>query len=93
MSIYDLPFIINIEYIKAMTPANITNGFKKCGIYPLDRDDFSKEDFAPSDVTDREFIPHITGDMPDITTTTTEFNSGDTAVEINTGNVQYDRTV
>lgn len=36
-----------------MTPINITNAFKKCGIYPYDDSIVTDEDFLPSTVTDR----------------------------------------
>lgn len=39
-------------YLKALTPINITNAFKKCVIFPFNRD-FSEIDFLPSNVTDR----------------------------------------
>lgn len=40
-------------YMKAMTPTNICNGFKKCGISPFDREVFEECDFQSSFVTDR----------------------------------------
>ncbi|KAJ8706881.1 hypothetical protein PYW07_012959 [Mythimna separata] len=40
-------------YLKAMTPMNITDAFRKCGIYPYDESVFTEEDFLPSSVTDR----------------------------------------
>ena len=42
-----------MAYTKAFTPSNIINGFKVCGLYPLNSDIFSEEDFLPSSVTDR----------------------------------------
>ncbi|KAF9797287.1 hypothetical protein SFRURICE_006269 [Spodoptera frugiperda] len=43
----------NSAYLKAMMPINITNAFKKCGIFPHDNSVFTEEDFLPSSVTDR----------------------------------------
>lgn len=39
--------------MRAMTPINITNAFKKCGIFPFDDQIFTDSDFMPSEVTDR----------------------------------------
>lgn len=62
MTIYNLLDIINTAHKRSMTPKNIITRFKKCGIYSFDRNVFSEKDFAPSTVTDREFVSHITGD-------------------------------
>ncbi|KAJ4447651.1 hypothetical protein ANN_09658 [Periplaneta americana] len=40
-------------YLRAATPTTAINGFKKCGLYPLDQDVFDDTDFAPSLPTDR----------------------------------------
>lgn len=53
ISIYDVAECVGEAYLKAMTPINITNAFRKCGIFPLNRDIFSDLDFLPSNVTDR----------------------------------------
>ena len=53
MTIYDLPAIAREALPKANVPANI-NGFKKCGIFPFNRDIFEEHDFAPSSVSDRD---------------------------------------
>ena len=54
MTIYDLPAIAREALPKANVPANIINGFKKCGIFPFNRDIFEEHDFAPSSVSDRD---------------------------------------
>ncbi|KAJ8957110.1 hypothetical protein NQ318_007325 [Aromia moschata] len=53
ISIYEVAECVGIAHIKALTPSNIINSFKKCGIYPYDANVFSDLDFLPSDVTDR----------------------------------------
>ncbi|KAJ4448484.1 hypothetical protein ANN_10500, partial [Periplaneta americana] len=45
-------------YLRAATPTNAINGFKKCGLYPLDQDVFDDTDFAPSLPTDRP-LDHV----------------------------------
>ncbi|KAK3911885.1 Pogo transposable element with KRAB domain [Frankliniella fusca] len=47
---------------KALTPANITAGFKKTGIMPFDRTVFKELDFMPSNITDRP-NPEASEDM------------------------------
>lgn len=42
-----------IAHQRAMTPSNIISGFKKCGIFPYDRDTFTDSDFLVSSVTER----------------------------------------
>ena len=53
VTIYDVGEIAGIAFLKSMTPANILNAFKKCGIFPFDRNLFNDDDFMPSMVTDR----------------------------------------
>ena len=53
ITIYHIAELAGIAYTKAFTPSNIINGFKVCGLYPLNPDIFSEEDFLPSSVTDR----------------------------------------
>lgn len=53
VSIYDVGEMVGIAFLKSMTPSNIINAFKKCGIYPFDRNQFDDLDFMPSMVTDR----------------------------------------
>lgn len=53
VSIYEVGELVGVAFLKAMTPTNITNAFRKCGIFPFDRNVFVEEDFMPSLVTDR----------------------------------------
>lgn len=53
VTIYDIGEIVGVAFHKVMTPSNITNAFKKCGIFPFDRELFDDLDFLPSSVTDR----------------------------------------
>ena len=50
-SIYEVATCVGIAHEKAMTPATIKNGFRKCGIYPFDRNVFTEADFLLSAVT------------------------------------------
>ncbi|KAF2891884.1 hypothetical protein ILUMI_14289 [Ignelater luminosus] len=52
VTIYDVGQMIGTAFIKAMTPSNIMQYFKKTGIWPFDKDIFSDDDFLPS--TDQE---------------------------------------
>ena len=53
ITIYHIAELAGMAYTKAFTPSSIINGFKVCGLYPLNPDIFSEEDFLPSSVTDR----------------------------------------
>lgn len=53
MSIHDIPGIVRTALPLALTPNNISKGFKKAGVYPFNRELFDESDFAPSFVTDR----------------------------------------
>ena len=52
LTIYDVGSYFNRSYIKSMTFNNITSGFKKSGIYPINSDIFSSEDFLPTYIFD-----------------------------------------
>ncbi len=53
VSIYEITELVKQAFMSAMTPTNITSGFRATGIYPYNRDIFPDEDYAPSMVTDR----------------------------------------
>jgi hypothetical protein len=53
MTIYDIPGIVKTSVEIAVTGKNITSGFVVTGIWPLNTNIFTEEDFLPSQVTDR----------------------------------------
>ena len=53
MTIHHIPGLVAYAYPKAMTPCNITAGFKATGIYPFDRNIFGPEKFLPSLTIDK----------------------------------------
>ena len=66
MTIYEIPVLVGKAFPRAMTPVNIQSGFRVSGIYPLDRNIFTDDEFLPSDVTDRPLNNHDVA-MPEIT--------------------------
>lgn len=57
-SIYDVAGCVKEAHLKSMTPSNICNAFRATGIFPFNRDVFTDLDFAPSEVTDRQYEPN-----------------------------------
>lgn len=53
MDIYNVAEVLGEIYSRAFSTANIISGFKKPGIFPLNRHAFSDDDFLGSYVTDR----------------------------------------
>lgn len=53
ISICEVAVCVGEAHMKAMTPANIINAFKKTGIFPYDSNIFTDIDFLPSEVTNR----------------------------------------
>lgn len=64
-TIYNVAECVGQAYLKSMTPINIVNAFKKCGIYPFDDNIFTDIDFMPSWVTDRP-LPQPIDDETDL---------------------------
>ena len=66
ISIYQTAGLVNEAFMSAVTPRNITSGFRCTGIFPYNRDIFPDEAFAPSMVSDRpnpELQPAIADDL------------------------------
>ncbi|KAJ8956452.1 hypothetical protein NQ318_010766 [Aromia moschata] len=53
MTIYNLQALVKEALPLALTPKNITGVFRCSGIWPLNRNIFTEDEFAPSNVTDR----------------------------------------
>lgn len=53
ITIYQVGQFVKEAYLHALSPKNVTSGFSKTGIYPLNSNTFSDEDFLSSFVTDR----------------------------------------
>ena len=45
--------LMGLALIRSATPANILSGFRAAGIWPLDSEIFTDDDFLPASVTDR----------------------------------------
>ena len=50
---YQISKLFGEAYLKAANPTTAINGFRKCGIFPVDPDVFEESDFAPSLPSDR----------------------------------------
>ena len=57
LTIYDIGTLSGQAYDRAFIPANVTAGFKRTGIYPVNRNVFTDDLFLPSVPTDREEVP------------------------------------
>lgn len=53
VSIYQVAKLYDNAFIKAATMETAINGFRKTGIWPVNRGVFNDHDFAPSETTDR----------------------------------------
>ncbi|KAJ8942921.1 hypothetical protein NQ314_009896 [Rhamnusium bicolor] len=53
ITIYDVPALSNIAFKNSFTIKNITSGFKKTGLWPINQLVFNDEDFLSCYVTDR----------------------------------------
>ena len=59
MTIHVIQSIVSYAFPKAMTPANITSGFRATGIRPSDRNLFPQEKFLSANSTDRPIFESI----------------------------------
>lgn len=53
-SIYEVAECVKDAHMKALTPSNISNAFRATGIFPFNRGIFTDNDFAPSDIIERQ---------------------------------------
>lgn len=73
VTIYHVGHFIKDAYLSAFCPHNITQGFFKTGIYPLNSEIFDEEEFLSSFVTDRS----------DPSVETEDYNNNGTEIEKN----------
>lgn len=52
LSIYNIAALTKSAFLESFTPKNITSGFSKPGIWPLNRLAFGDDDFAPIEIFD-----------------------------------------
>ena len=78
LTIYNMAELLGKCFGRAMTPSNITAGFRRPGISPFDRHTFSDDEFLGSYVTDR---PEASNESaPDGDGTTTDRDAANHAV-------------
>ncbi|CAG2198780.1 unnamed protein product [Mytilus edulis] len=77
---WNWPALFRRAYDKAFTPTNITSGFRKCGIYPINKDMIPKEAFAPSQPFDNL---SFTSTVKSTTSTSSEANAAITYTSSN----------
>lgn len=54
---YQVSRLLGEAFLKAAMPAIAINGFKKCGIVPLNRDVFTESDFVAAETTEISVVP------------------------------------
>ncbi|KAL5019121.1 hypothetical protein ScPMuIL_004843 [Solemya velum] len=52
VTVFQLANLFGKAYLKSATALNAANGFRKTGIYPMDRNIFQDHEFAPASVTE-----------------------------------------
>lgn len=78
VSQYQVAQLLGEAYARAAVVANAMNGFKKTGIWPVDRNVFSDADFAPSEL----LIPKSSVDMAEHNNTGSSSDSSDEDVPL-----------
>lgn len=56
ITIHYVAELSNRAYVKAFNPENITSSFRRTGIFPLNTEIFTEDEFLPSTVTDRDTL-------------------------------------
>jgi len=77
ISIYDILLLVKESLPLSATPKNITSGFTKTGIWPLNRNVFTDEDYMCSEVTDRPINDTVAIEL----STTTDNNIDHTLIQ------------
>ncbi|CAH1964136.1 unnamed protein product [Acanthoscelides obtectus] len=54
VSVFQITKVFAGAYLKAAIPSNAINGFKKCGIYPLNQDVFADVDYVTAEATEMD---------------------------------------
>lgn len=67
VSMFQVGALFGAAFQRACTTTTAVNGFRKCGIYPLNREVFQEEDFAAADETD---VPRTASPIPPLVTET-----------------------
>lgn len=57
---YQVSRLLGEAYLKAAIPTIAINGFKKCGIVPINRDMFTEADFVAAETTEVSVVPLAT---------------------------------
>ncbi|KAK3911895.1 Pogo transposable element with KRAB domain [Frankliniella fusca] len=74
VTIYHIASFVNVAMGKAMTPATILSGFRKCGIFPYNPDVFTEADYlsaSPFRATEEEVQQVEAGTVPETAAVTT----------------------
>lgn len=88
VSIYEVAELLGKSFLKAFTPQNITSGFKAAGLYPLNENIFTEDDFLAAYSTD---LPALNSE--DEVDLNMESNSGtQTLAEVPTSREKVDLT-
>ena len=67
ITIYDLPECFNWAFFQALSFENIASGFKKTGIWPLNSEVFTDDDFLATTVFSNNIVEQETGTRADTT--------------------------
>ncbi|KAG5883347.1 hypothetical protein JTB14_023240 [Gonioctena quinquepunctata] len=79
---YQIAEIFGRAYLRASTPTNAMNVFRKTGIYPDNRNIFTKDMFSAAHSTDVPEEVHVHNDMEEVAETVSNPNKNDNVDEI-----------
>lgn len=65
VSQFQISRLFSEAYLKAATPTTAINGFKHCGIVPLNPEVYGDDEFAPAEATDQPQEEESAPDNPD----------------------------